>query len=442
VIWLNPLALFALAAVAAPILIHILVQRHAERFAFPTLRFLKPTRLAAIQRHLLEDAALLAVRAAILAAAAGALAGPLVVTPLRRQDWDRRIVRAVVVDEDARASDGGTAAYQTRQFTGPSLRDGIRRAVAWLENAPPARRELVVVSPLRLGALDAADVAAIPTSIGIRFESSGDLPQARTLAAGTLANGAGLLSREVTLTGTQTLVRETPAQGGPAWPIDVVHAPAAKAAVDAAKAAVLSRRIWTPVPGRRVRLVVGADVATTSEAGALSQPWMSDAVAHLARDRELQAAADRIGAGLANPRFLKGPWQAVASAANGQPLMVAASSATNAQTLVVVSAAPAADRATPLLMRSIADAVASTPDLQRAEVIRIAERQLLEWSRPAAPPKDPGAETLRRNDSGGDRRWLWLAGLFLIAVEAWLRRVQPAAMADAGGRRDGVARVA
>src|ERR1700704_209255 len=96
--WLNPSALFALAAVAAPILIHILVQRRAERFSFPTLRFLQPTRLAAIRRHLLEDATMLAVRAAILAAAVAALAGPLIVTAARRQVWERRIVRAIVVE--------------------------------------------------------------------------------------------------------------------------------------------------------------------------------------------------------------------------------------------------------------------------------------------------------------------------------------------------------
>jgi hypothetical protein len=65
VIWLNPLALIAVAAIAAPILIHILVQRRAAPFPFPTLRFLQPTRLAAIRRHRLEDLLLLAVRAAI-----------------------------------------------------------------------------------------------------------------------------------------------------------------------------------------------------------------------------------------------------------------------------------------------------------------------------------------------------------------------------------------
>ena len=72
--WLNPSALFGLAAVAVPVLIHLLVQRRAERFAFPTLRFLQPTRLAAIRRHVLEDLPLLVVRVALLAAGAPATA--------------------------------------------------------------------------------------------------------------------------------------------------------------------------------------------------------------------------------------------------------------------------------------------------------------------------------------------------------------------------------
>ena len=105
-IWVNPLALFALAAVAAPILIHILIQRRAERIPFPTLRFLQPTRLAAIRRHLLEDLPLLAVRVALLAAAAAAFAGPLLVTAARRNAWDRRSVRAVVVDRSGVAPPG------------------------------------------------------------------------------------------------------------------------------------------------------------------------------------------------------------------------------------------------------------------------------------------------------------------------------------------------
>ena len=97
-LWVNPAALFALAAVAAPLLIHLLIQRRAERVPFPTLRFLQPTRLSAIRRQLLDDLPLLAVRVALIAAAVAALAGPLLVTASRKQAWDRRVVRATVKD--------------------------------------------------------------------------------------------------------------------------------------------------------------------------------------------------------------------------------------------------------------------------------------------------------------------------------------------------------
>src|SRR3954469_17902537 len=153
-IWLNPAALFALAAAAAPILIHILIQRRAERFPFPTLRFLRPTRLGAIRRHVLEDLPLLAVRVALLAAAVAAIAGPLLVTAARRDAWNRRVVRAIVEDA-APVSRGsptrdplpeGVALQQT--FQASSLADGIRRAVLWLDAALPARREIVIASAL------------------------------------------------------------------------------------------------------------------------------------------------------------------------------------------------------------------------------------------------------------------------------------------------------
>src|SRR3954466_988460 len=99
VIWLEPVVLFALVVLAAPIVVHVLTERRPERLAFPTLRFLQPARLAAIRRGLLEDAPLLAVRAAILAIAVAALAGPLIVTATRRHAWERRTVRAYVIDD-------------------------------------------------------------------------------------------------------------------------------------------------------------------------------------------------------------------------------------------------------------------------------------------------------------------------------------------------------
>ena len=443
-LWLNPAALFALTAVAAPILIHILIQRSAERFPFPTLRFLLPTRLAAIRRHLLEDLPLLAVRVALLAAAAAALAGPLLVTAGRRQAWDGRVVRAVVRDgvgaelapppaAPPGPADQGRplrpAPHQEKAFETASLTDGIRRAILWLETAPPARREVVISSPLPIGSITQADVAAIPADIGVRFERSGTLPAARTVPGGRLLTSGGVRAREVTFAGDRTSLRDAAGAEAMVWPIDVVAAQAEQPAVDAAIAAVLSQRVWAAPPDRRARLVllqpaaVDADlnVRTTSEVvqafrpAVIDEPWMADAVARIARDRDLRAAAARVAAGLSAARFTAEPWQTLASAADGRPLAVAAGSANG---IVVASAARASDVVTPVLLRSIANAIAELSDLRRAEVLPIADAVLQQWSHPSAPVASPRVDTVDQDD----RRGLWLAALGLLALEMWIRR--------------------
>jgi Aerotolerance regulator N-terminal len=444
VIWQSPSVLFGLAAVAAPILIHILVQRRAERVPFPTLRFLQPTRLAAMRRHVLDDALLLAVRGAILAAAVAALAGPLVITAARRQSWERRIVRAVVIDDVAgsfqgRAIRDGARAFQASEFRVAALPDGIRRAVAWLEQAPPARRELVVVSPFPIGSLTAADVAAVPASIGIRFERAGTLPATRSVQAGRVLGPGGVLAREVTLDGAQTSVRDAAAAKAPPWPIEVVHAAASKPSVDAAVAAVLSRGVRAPEPGRRARLLVEPEKGPYPFSGGdvfpIRTPWMADAAARLLRDAELQTAAARVATGLVDARFSAAPWQMAALSADGRPLAVAAESAGR---LIVASAAPASSLVTPLLLRSLANGLGVVPDLRHAEVAPIADRLLREWARPSASPAAPAADAVRQDGDENDRRWLWIAVVCLLGIEMGMRRSRSAEKEA----REEVARVA
>jgi hypothetical protein len=145
---------------------------------------------------------------------------------------------------------------------------------------------------------------------------------------------------------------------------------------------------------------------------------MADAAARIARDPEVRAAATRVARGLSDPRFAAAPWQTLTAAADGRPLAAATGSAGR---FVVASAAAASDLATPVLLRSIANAIASEPDLQAAEVVPIADAVLRGWSRPAAPLTSPRVETVERDD----RRWLWLAALALLALETWIRRARP-----------------
>ncbi len=95
--WLAPAALWGLAALAIPILVHLLTRQERQATPFPTLRFLTATRLVSMRHRRLHDWLLLVVRAAIVAAAAAALAGPLLVTSQRQRTWNTRVARAVVV---------------------------------------------------------------------------------------------------------------------------------------------------------------------------------------------------------------------------------------------------------------------------------------------------------------------------------------------------------
>lgn len=434
--WLNPFGLFALAVAGAPILIHILIHRRAQPFPFPTLRFLRPTRLATIRRHLLEDLALLAVRIALLAVAVAALAGPLWITGARRQAWDRRIVRAIVTDAAGASSQRAEQTPLLRQetFAADPLADGLRRGVLWLDNAPPGRREIVIASRFPIGSITQADVAAIPSGVGIGFERTGTLPETRTVPAGRVLTPTAMRAREVTLAGNQTAVRDITG-GGDAmmWPIDVVSSSDEKPAIDAAVAAVLSQRVWAAPRERRARVVLvrAAAAAPNDLAGGspIQQPWMATAVARIAADADLRAAAVHVATGLSDARFVSPPWERLGSAADGRPLAAAAG---GADRLVVASAAPASDVATPILLRSIANAIATVPDLRQAETVAIPDTVLQRWARPPAPVTSPRLGTVERDD----RRWFWLAALCLLVAEGWIRRARSAdvSQADLGER--------
>jgi hypothetical protein len=426
-VWLRPAVLLALAAVAAPILIHILARRRAEVLPFPTLRFLRPTALVSLRRHLVEDPLLLALRIAIVAAAVVALAGPLIVTRARREAWNRRIVRATVTTVapgfSGAASRDRDSVFQTREFLGTSLADGIRRAVEWLDGAPPARRELVIAAPLTIGSLSAADIAEVPRDVGLRFERVGALAGERTVAYGSVRAADGIVDREVTIVGARTSVRGRPASapaaaGDRAFPIDVVAAPSARPFVDAAITAVLRERVWSPPPTHASGLVLVASengpLQVPTRAGAI-EPWMADAIARLTRDDALHRASARAAGGLDAGRFSQPPWFTVARSRDNRVLVAAAASGDR---LVVVTSAPPMDVVLPILVRGLVNAIAVVPDIVPLEIVPIPDAQLTAWSRPAGPPAQPRIESVESDD----RRWLWIAAIGLLTVESWVRR--------------------
>jgi aerotolerance regulator-like protein len=421
-VWLHPFALFGLAAVTAPVLIHLLVHKRAPTLLFPTLRFVRSTRLAAIRRQTIDDLPLLLVRAAVLAAASAALAGPLLVTASRRAAWNGRLARAVVVDGDAQQEQAGreeAAAYRGIVIRSRSIAEGLGRASAWLNAEPPARREIVAISAFPLGALSGADVAAIPAGIGVRLVRAGALPSTATdEAEPTLAAAANMASavrhtRAVVLDGDRTRVEDSTTSEA-VIPIEIDTTAGDRRAADAALAAVLSERVLAPAPNRTARVVLAGSRTYESlgSASTIREAWMADAVASIARDPEWSNAARNLGAGLADPRFTRAPWQSLSDSA--RPIAAAAA---DGERLVVVSAAPAADLSTPLLIRSVLNSLAPRVGVRRREVVPMSDAELRAWQRNPAPVSTPDVQRVEDDD----RRWMWAAALALLAIEARMR---------------------
>ena len=110
--WLNPSALWALPLAALPVVIHLLRTHQAKRVPFPSLRFVQPSRTAAVRMRLPSDVLLMMVRVAVVALGVGALAGPIVLSETRVAAWNSRTARAVLVDvsDSMRAADGSGVA--------------------------------------------------------------------------------------------------------------------------------------------------------------------------------------------------------------------------------------------------------------------------------------------------------------------------------------------
>ena len=180
--WLTPAAWWGLAALAVPILIHLLARERSRRLLFPSLRFLRTTRLAALKQRRISDWPLLAIRLLILASVVAALAAPVFVSNDRWRSWSARTARAVVIapvppgapsadaEVTALVQDARVGAFVSEVFApNETLGEGLRDAADWLERQPPSSREVVVIGDLRNGTLTASDLDQLTSATGIRL---------------------------------------------------------------------------------------------------------------------------------------------------------------------------------------------------------------------------------------------------------------------------------
>lgn len=397
--WLQPAAWWGVIAIAVPILIHLLVRRESRRLLFPSLRFLRTTAVASWRRQFVSDWPLLIIRVLILAVSVAALAAPVLVSDARREQWQERLARAIVLVQPMVSADAGTAtatsdamraeressAFSATFEANGRVADAVRDAVAWLQHQPPAERELLIAGDFRRGALTSGDLALVPNSIGIRFAPAAlaSSPAVVSMAAvadeGTGATQGFELS--VTPADRTTGVVYRPAATPADWLI--VQAPASdQRLADALRAAALAEGLVNDAPHeRRVTIVFpGEGMARAAD---LTKPpaltWMHEAVGRL----------DGLVAGEQQGR------------------------------LIVLANIPAADPAAVDLVARVAR-IALTGQRTSLEPMRIAPDRLAAWSRPPAaddrqaPPRDEG-----------DRRWLWGAVLALLGVEQLLRARRP-----------------
>ena len=382
-IWLVPAAWLGLALLVLPILIHLLARQRSHRVPFPTLRFLPTSQLAALSRRAVTDPLLLLVRMGVIVLAVAAAAAPVFVSAARRESWNARVARAIVLSGgdasvSAAADDEARESFVSARFAQQRLSDAVRAASAWLTMQPPARRELVVVGDIRERTIAPADFEVLGPHVGIRFLPvvSSDAPSPLELDAVSDVGGEITARRlQVLPELTRTTARYVPHDRDVTPAVRVIAARDQQEYGDALVRAVLRQGVVADSAVERAVTILfdGApaeDFGRTTPATA----WMREALQQ-------------------NPDVRR----------------------VDAVDFVVRAAMPVTDTRAANIVASVVRSVFAA-DLERLEPRRVAPAILARWSRPAGavPP-----EVLPADE--GDRRWLWGGALVLLGVEQLLR---------------------
>ena len=402
-LWGNPLAWLGLAAVAVPVLVHLLAMRRARRVPFPTLRFLPDSSATSARRHRIEDLPLLLLRCLIVAVAVMALAQPWVSREGRGATAGNGIARALVVDSsgsmERESTAGGTALAAARvaadlfadeaststTIESPDIDAAIARAAVWLRMAADegSATELVVISDFQAGATRGDALTRLPQATGVRLQRI-----------------------EVVV---RTVVDMPPLQVAQRrW--DTV------ATLDEARTAARWSESSNPEAGRvasDIDWLAGADEqagATAAMAAAADVVALPTAASMRPMTVVWPRAAER-QALLASAQTVNEPWMAQVLAT--VPAAAGLSAARQGDRLLLFPEVPAGSLASASLLAALLDAgTTGVTPLGELEPGLIADSVLRGWERPSGESPTP---------PGSDARWLWLAVLGLLFVEQWVR---------------------
>jgi hypothetical protein len=385
VLWLAPTVWGAIALVLVPIVIHLLTRQRSRRVLFPSLRFLPAAQLAALRRRTITDWPLLAVRVLIIVTAVAAMAAPVLISDARRDDWDRRVARAILTTHDADdvarlVKEESAQSFASVHLPSPSMPDALRAAAEWLREQPPATREVVIIGDLRERVITRRDLELLPAYVGIRFLP---VPQADRFATDeVLARGENEEGRvttfqvRVTPEASVTRAQYTTSMATAEPAIQLVASAQQQPYADAMLRAVLRDGVILDHVNERAVTIAFDGATFDSEAVAPpTEPWMRGV---------LETSPDLRG-----------------GEAGGTLMVRAGMSITDTRAPEVVAGVVRATYA---------------PLFETLEPRRISPTALAAWSRPSS-----GAPSDARPADEGDRRWFWGTALLLLLAEQFLR---------------------
>jgi Aerotolerance regulator N-terminal len=425
--WQFPAAFWLLPLAALPIVIHLLRVHRANRMLFPSLRFVQPSRSAAVRLRSPSDWLLLLLRMSIVGLAICAVAAPVLLTERRIAGWNAKVARAIVVDDTAsmRSTTAREAAHAElanatygRAFEVKNVEQGIGRAVAWLTSSPPAKRELIIVSDFQRGTVDTNATVQVPPSIGLRLVNVGQ-PAARRTITGTELFGFDTFAtrqQAIELTNDTTAVSLESRQPAPIEGLRILNA-----TMDERVALLRTLAIaGTPAPSPQepIAIVFVKDGAKQDAPAAGLEPtplrsgWMLRTALRIRDERGVISTA-ATGEPTSGVR-VEPPWTPLVSDGQGHPILLAAT-ARNELVLRVASSPDSLFSAA--VGRAALRARHATGEYSEQEIASIDAAVLAAWTRP------PGVvdRTAWRTADSNDSRWCWLAALVLVGVEQWLR---------------------
>ena len=419
--FMHPAAFAGLLLLAGPLLVHLLLRHRARRVPFPSLRFVRTSRTAAVRVRVPSDLLLLLLRLAIVALAVIALAQPLLLAPARIARWNTRLARAIVLDVSesmkpmaSAASDFADGEARSASFAfrieADHLENGLSRAVAALQTAPPALREIVVISDFQWGALRRAVIGTVPDGTGIRFVQIGSGQSERLVTGPDLLGIGASARRDYTLSQNATGLRARVAQPEAAGLL-LLAGPADAGAIRALQRALAAA--GTPAPSPAEPLAVVFAGAPAQVVRALDTRWMIETAVRMKADVEL---ADACAASEAVARQSgDAPWHVLRRDRKGQAIVRAAAAG---PALLIDVAAPPSAFASAAVVRGALIARQGSTARPEHEVRSMPGADLTALTRSPSPLKTyvPGPGQV------ADSRWCWALVIVLLAFEVVVRR--------------------